>query len=547
MNKKYILILLIFISSTLSAKLRTNEEMIQIAKTTLSHFTTRGVPAQVTLLDDADDFAVYGDFNSFAIISKDGNQKPVWGYSFTPYNKSSMPCGFQWWLSGVKETLKTRGATEQLSGFEPEVITPLVKSTWGQGDPYNYLCPTLGGKKGVTGCVATAMSQILRYYRYPSVSNGRGYYTLGENSSPMYVNINSEYKWDLLKDSYASAWFLTDEEKEAIAQLMFDAGVSCHMNYASDGSGTTVFEAAHALAQVFQMDSLAMKCVGREYCKNDAEWMNIIKQELKSNHPLLMSAQSLSGGHAFIIDGMDADGKIHVNWGWNGEFDGYFEFNNLNPSSYHFDYYQYVVTNLRLNPIPTEDEEFHSCWTLSAEDDFQADFLNGFTVMVDNGNGLFLQNSHMTFYGKVGVEFLDENNNEVYFHTFFDTSNKAGGFSPVEGGHGYYVSFFNKVTVSDLANIPAGKYRVFLASKAVQDKTPQFICYPGGGHNEYSLVKSEDSSLTITKSGTSSIHSIKSLTHHNGVHYDLQGRDNGTSVETLPKGIYIIDGKKIVK
>ena len=545
MNNKNILLLLLFISSSLLARQRTGEEMIQIAKMTLSQTATRGVSSQVKLLDETDVFAVYGDSESFAVISKDDCHKPVWGYSFTSYDKSSMPCGFQWWLSQVKETMQTRAAIDQLDGFEPEVIAPLIKSTWGQGDPFNYLCPTLGGRRGVTGCVATATSQILRYYRYPSVSNGRGYYTLGENASPMYVNVHNEYKWDLLKDSYASAWFLTDDEKNAIAQLMYDAGVASHMNYASDGSGATVFEAANGLAQVFQMDSLAMKCVGRSYCKDDVEWLNIIKQELKNNHPLLMAAQSPTGGHAFVLDGMDADGKIHINWGWDGKFDGYFEFNNLNPSSYHYDSKQYVVTNLRLDPTPTEDEEFHSCWVLSVEDDIQTDMLNGLTIMADNG--ILWQNSHMTFYGKLGVAFFDENNNEIYFHTMIDTSDKKNGFSPVYGGHGFYVSYFSKITVSDIANIPAGKYRVFLASKAVQDKTPQFICYPGGKHNEYTLVKSEDNTLTISKSETSSIHSLKASTSTNGSYYNLQGHDFGTSKDALPKGIYIIGGKKVLK
>ena len=547
MCNRSLFVFILFLCLPLSARQRSNAEMLQLAQKTLCQTDTRSDNPELKLLDESESYAVFGDTRSFAIISKDNRSKPVWGYSFTPYNKISKPCGFQWWLSAVEKALSPESATNIWEEILPVVVEPLLTTTWGQNDPYNNLCPFFSGRKGVTGCAATALSQVLNYYRYPAVSNGRGYYTLGVNASPMYVNINSEYKWNLLKNSYASAWFLSEEEKEAIGQLMYDAGVACHMNYASDGSASTIYEAANALSRVFQYDSLAIKCVGRSYCKDDAEWMSIITEELKNGHPLLMGAQSPTGGHAFVIDGMDAEGKIHINWGWDGNHDGYFEFSNLNPSSHHFDYHQFIITGLRLDPTPTADEEYRSCWVLSAEDDLKPDMLNGLTLLVDNGNGLLMQNSHLVFYGKVGMLFLDEDGNEVYFKTFIDTSDRANYFSPVEGGLMYYVSFFNKITVSDLANIPAGKYRVYLASKAVQDTKPQVICYPGGGHHEYWLTKAEDNSLTVTPAVTTSIHSFQAKRQSDTTPYNLQGYKFGSSTYHGRKGIYIIDGKKVVK
>ena len=547
MVNRSLLVFILFLCIPLSARQRSNPEMMRLARMALSPTATRSEAPELKLLDESEGFAIYGDAQSFAIISKDDCFKPVWGYSLTPYDKTAMPCGFQWWLSAVETVMKAGAVTDLTEEETPVVVEPLLKTTWGQNDPYNTLCPFFSGRKGVTGCAATALSQVLNYYRYPAVSNGRGYYTLGANASPMYVNIQSEYQWDLMKNNYASAWFLSADEKNAIGQLMYDAGVACHMNYASDGSATTIYEAGNALSQVFQYDSLAIQCVSRSYCEDDAAWMRILREELVNGHPLLMGAQSPSGGHAFVIDGLDADGKIHVNWGWDGKFDGYYEFTNLNPSSYHFDYDQTILTGLRLDPTPTADEVYRSCWVLSDEDDLRPDMLNGLTLVVGDGNGVVMQNSHLTFYGKVGLVFQDEAGNEVFFKTFFDTSDKANYYAPVPGGLGYYISYFNKVTVADLAEVPAGKYRVFLASKAEQDLQPQVVCYPGGNHHEYWLTKAEDNTLTVAPAEPTAIHPIVSTRQTDTAPYSLQGYKLGISTDNLPRGIYIIGGKKVVK
>ena len=109
------------------------------------------------------------------------------------------------------------------------------------------------------------------------------------------------------------------------------------------------------------------------------------------------------------------------------------------------------------------------------------------------------------------------------------------------------MSYFNHVTASDLASLPAGTYTAYLASKALQDEEPQPICYPGGKHNSYTITKADDGSLTIAKSGASGITMVKNAAAPSKHIYDLRGRNLGTDASTLPKGVYIIDGKKVVK
>lgn len=542
MNKTTLLLFLLTVSLSVSAKPRKRAEMCRIAQTAI-------MQQEVELLDETEGYCVFGNNKGFAIISKKDSHTPVLAYSASPYDKNNMPCGMKWWLSTINASLSINGQSQAVEGFTPEVVAPMLKTTWGQQSPFNEKSPVVNNSKAPTGCVATAMSQILNFYQYPAQGHGMGYYTMGENSYRQLVEVNSTYRWDLMKNSYASAWFLSDEEKDAISQLMFDAGVSSHMNFSSGGSGTTAYEAANGFSHIFQFDSLAMECVMRDYCQNDAEWMNIILSELKAGRPVLMCGLDLSsGGHAFIIDGMDANGYVHVNWGWNGQADGYYNLADLNPtgilgesSTMHFNAEQSIITNLRCNPTPAADAVYRSCWVISVEDNLIANEVNGLTL--SSPGGIIWQVSHLTFYGKVGLAFLDDNGNEVYFHAFFDTSDKANHLTPIDGGVGYYASNFSNISITDLLPLPAGTYRVFLASKAIQDKTSQFICYPGGNHNEYILTKNADNTLIVKAAETSGIETASSIAApDNTPLYDLQGR----KIDSPRKGIYIQKGRKVV-
>lgn len=555
MLKKIMIILLVIASFPVSARERNHDELIKIATNILYKNTTRtDGECSISDITDGSNYVIMGNQDGFVVLSKDDAWAPVLGYTNTPFNHNNMPCGFNWWLSTIDQTMSTRGAADDGWPFQLEAIQPLLTTNWGQGDPFNYLCPLVGGKKAPTGCVATAMSQILYYYRYPAAGDGKGYYTMGDNSYQQIVTINSTYQWDAIKDTYTNSWFLSDTEKEAIGQLLYDAGVSSHMNYSTGGSGTTEFEAANALSQVFKYDSLAMRCLERDYCSSDAEWLTAIYEELKQGKPLLICGQDANvGGHAFVIDGIDSDGNVHVNWGWNGTADGFYNVKDLCPtgilgssSTEHFNIGQSVITGLRCNPTPEEGMEYHSRWVISVKDTLKTDELNGLTL--SSPDGILWQHHHLVFYGKVGLVFLDDKGNEVLFHTFFDTADRANGMSPIDGGHGYLAKYFSRISTADLASLPAGTYRVFLASKAIQEDVSQHICYPGGKYNEYIVTKAANNSLTVkTQGGETGINPFRINRDSQSTIYDLQGRNMGTDLNALPRGIYITDGKKVIK
>lgn len=554
MFRKSLTLLFLLVCVSIFAKERSVQDMKAIASSILNVQNTRSTESELACLDETGTYCIYGNEAGFVVISRDDRSDAVLGFSSTPYNKSDIPCGLSWWLNAVDATLQhtdIRATPQTLTRGETVVVEPMIEAKWGQGDPYNSKCPTFKGKKAPTGCVATAMVQLMFYYKYPEKATGVGYYTLGDASHKYSITVNSTYNWNMLKASYAGSWFMTDEEKENIGQLNYDAGVATHMNYASDGSGSNAFDAANGLSHIFQFDSLAINCVSRECCSSDDEWREVIIQEFINKHPLIMCGMDKNtGGHAFLIDGIDAEGLIHVNWGWNGSYDGYYNLTDLNPkdkngvaTSSHYNSMQTVVTNLRLTPEPLEGEKYRSRWVLDKEEDFVSDQMNGFFI---SGPELYKQYYHLTFYGKFGVRFVDSQGKEALFVTLFDTS--RSNLSPVDGGLAYYVSYFNHVTSSDLSSLPEGTYTAYLASKALQDEEPQFICYPGGKHNEYTITKDANGVLTITKSQTSGIKSIVDSQHLNSVTiYDLQGRNLGTDFSQLPKGIYIIGGKKVVK
>ena len=532
---------MLVIATVATAKPRRAAEMRQIAQQVLSK--TSAEAATMVLLDEAQGYAVYGHEQGFAIISKNDSQTPVLGYSSTPYNKDDMPCAFRYWLNAVSTSLEA-GTTDPLNQKYDEVA-PLLTTTWGQGDPFNSMCPKVNGALAPTGCVATAMAQILYFYRYPVQGKGQGYYTMGANSYRQLVDINSTYRWDLMKDSYTNSFFITEEEKNAIGQLMADAGAAAHMNYSAGGSGSTGYVAANAFAQVFQFDSLTMRCVDREYCQDDAEWMMTIQNELKAGRPILMCGQDpAQGGHAFVIDGINSNGYVHVNWGWNGTADGFYDIKDMAPqgTTQHFNYDQSIVTNLRCDPEPLEGTTYKSCWHISVEDNLTVGELND--LVLSAPDGILWQNYHLTFYGKIGLAFLDGDGQEAFFHTFFDTGDKASGMAPIEGGYGFMASYFSHVSTIELAALPVGTYRVFLASKAIQDSAPQPICYPSGSHKEYLVTKAADNSLSVTVAETSGIDAASIGTKHGSSSlYDLQGRQ---VVSPDRKGIYIRDGRKVV-
>lgn len=266
----------------------------------------------------------------------------VLGYcNYGEYDNNNLPANFKWWIDqyqreidyAIKNRLST---TSTIQPFATSVSPLLGNIAWNQGDPYNLLCPTLTNASGetertVTGCVATATAQVMRYYKWPAKGTGSNSYTWEKGGKTLSVDFSkSTYDWDNMTETYNSNSSTT--EKNAVAKLMYDCGVSCNMEYnlsSAGGSAASAYDQIEGLYNYFGYD-LGMEHLTRDYYKL-TDWNSIIKNEIDNSRPILYRGTGSGGGHAFIIDGYNASGYFHFNWGWGGSSDGYFVTTALNP------------------------------------------------------------------------------------------------------------------------------------------------------------------------------------------------------------------------
>lgn len=276
-------------------------------------------------------FNLQGD-TGFAVLPSDDAYPPIVGFSsegsFSPDKASP----------GMLALLRTFDA-QVAAGVKPEKtpaqagpdIEAIVKTKWDQGYPYNLLTPVIDGDHALTGCVATAMAQTFKTIGYPSEGEGTveykwttGYETLD------YDFTGKEFNYGLMLDEYTGA--STEEERDAVAQLMLACGMAVKMDYSSTFSGAVDIDAALGLVSHFKF-SRGLDLRYRDFYRID-EWTSMVYGELSQGRPILYYGFSPLGGHAFICDGYLYDngfGYFHFNWGWSGVSDGYFLINLLNP------------------------------------------------------------------------------------------------------------------------------------------------------------------------------------------------------------------------
>ncbi|MFC2673366.1 MAG: C10 family peptidase [Prevotella melaninogenica] len=303
-------------------------------------------------------FTVMGYNNGgFVIVSNDDLLPAVIAYSNTVFDKNTSNTGFKWYLSAVEEAIngivkagkpRTMIAPDQ-SKYAAK-IPSFVTSIWGQEKPYNNLCPegtTSGtgswqgyGSTGrtVTGCVATAMAQIMYYNRWPEKGTGgtHSVYVKQADGTKKIVTVNYEesfYDYTNMIDSYKGHY--SKEQGDAVAKLMLDCGVAADMNYATDGSGTYTENAARGLRRNFGYPETTQMLKRRRY--SEQAWMDIIYNEINERRAILYTGvDNKNGGHAFVLSGYDETGKVWINWGWDGASDGFYDIALLNPKSYKF-------------------------------------------------------------------------------------------------------------------------------------------------------------------------------------------------------------------
>lgn len=277
----------------------------------------------------------------FVIISADDNAREVLGYSRTGhFDATNMPEHIRSWFTMYQEEIRHAAtlspsrrmarAKETAHTYSP--VGPLCTTQWGQGNPYNLLCPTDSGGRCVTGCVATAAAQIMKFHNYPTRGIGSHSYTWTDiegNETVLTADFgNTTYQWNQMQNSYTGT--TTSAQKNAVATLMRDCGISCNMAYTYRESGAITSQMLRAMVEHFGYDA-GIKMFQKDYMEENA-FIDSINVDLQAGRPVYFNGRTVRDeGHAFVCDGIDAAGMVHINWGWYGSCDGYFRVSALDP------------------------------------------------------------------------------------------------------------------------------------------------------------------------------------------------------------------------
>ncbi len=306
----------------------------------------------------ASDNAYYYVFNAgndkgFVVVSGDDRTPQVLGYTDSgTFVEDEMPENMRSWLNHYADEIKylddnniQRTESSESKGMKKaskahHSIAPLLTCLWDQGNPYNISCPDYYNADGTTGrsatgCVATAIAQVLYFHKFPaqtkrtipSLSNT---YTLDDKTTKKVtlpaIRANTKIDWDNMLDKYNGSE--TDEQKKAVGDLMLLVGQAVKMGYgASSGS-------SYANSRKLFVDYLGYDD-GVQILRSDnygiQEWFEMMYDELAAGYPIAYGGSSTGGGHAFVVDGFDGDQLFHLNWGWSGGSNGYFLITVLNP------------------------------------------------------------------------------------------------------------------------------------------------------------------------------------------------------------------------
>ncbi len=298
--------------------------------------------------------------NGFIVVSADDCVTPILGYSLTnQFEVEEMPEHVRDWFVSYNEQVafysnQQAAATGDsspakqwerlLDGETPTPplttsVSPLVTTTWNQAPLYNAMCPydNNEGEYSVTGCVATATAQIMKYWNHPTTGYGSHSYSHSTYGTLSANFGTTTYAWSNMPNALTSSSSTT--QINAVAQLMHHIGVAVEMDYSPQSSGAYTVNkyrywgyasAEDALIHYFKYSPMLHHISLEDY--TTASWTAVLINEFDNNRPVLYSGRSSSGGHAFICDGYDNSGLIHLNWGWGGYCDGYYAIGSLNPA-----------------------------------------------------------------------------------------------------------------------------------------------------------------------------------------------------------------------
>ena len=283
----------------------------------------------------------------FVLVSAEDEARAVLGYSDKgSFNQEDIPENMRFWLQMYADELARYEADKPVlkagqvslprakrtaTASYPTISPILGKTVWGQGEPFNNKCPLQNNKRTVTGCVATALSQIMYAHKYPTKGTGSHSYTTETKKLSVSANFgNTTYDWANMIPNYNGSY--TTAQANAVATLMHHVGVAADMDYTVDGSGAVSSIALAAITEYFGYNK-SIHVLPKDFMTEETA-LQTVASDLQAGRPIYISGSTVNNeGHAFVCDGMESDGYLHINWGWNGSGNGYFALSALDPEN----------------------------------------------------------------------------------------------------------------------------------------------------------------------------------------------------------------------
>ena len=420
--------------------------------------------------------------STFVIIAGDSRMKSVLAYGHNGrWEEENIPDGLLFLLENYRnqyEMLQGTGLSKRNTTTNIEIpdVEPMLNTKWRQETPYNNLCPN----NCPSGCVATAMSQVMKFHQFPHSGMGSFSYTTHTRKYKCTYDFESAaFDWGQMKNSYSTSTF-GSENTDPIAQISYACGVSVGMDYDKSGSGAYMSDVPYALIHFFGYN--ANVSFRDRKCYDAEEWYQMLCNELASGRPVLYGGvDSKNGGHAFVIDGCSADNrKFHVNWGWGGSFNDYYELDALDPQTYRFSSYQDMVINISPELVGTFQDVFYADkFSVSSKIELN----KSVTFTISDVYCYSSQSSYVVsnakFYGRIGVGIFDKDFN---FLSSIDSDS-------IEGLNNFYgfskITYSTKITKSQFPE--DGTYYIAPYVKETNSEIPTRI-RTTGGETDYILV-----------------------------------------------------------
>ncbi|MDE6562474.1 MAG: C10 family peptidase [Muribaculaceae bacterium] len=387
---------------------------------------------------------VFSSGQGFAVLPSEDSAPALLGYSDAEeFDLDSNPSLREWFdfynrqLTYLKNHPEDKNASK-ISHKTREEISPLLKTEWNQEYPYNLLCPKVDGHETVTGCVATAMAQVMKYHNFPEYGKGTHSYLWRPGEEELSFNYDSTpFQWDRMDNTYDKE--SSNEARHAVAELMLGCGVSVDMHYEPGGSGAATVMMGESLIDIFGY-SKSLWMPNRAYYGYE-EWEDMIYADLAEGLPVLYSGAGTDGGHQFVCDGYSSDGFFHFNWGWGGLSNGYFLLTALNPDHLGVGggaggFNTTQIATLGVRPGKEGDKPVYLFYNT---DSFFSDMKE-----VKEGDDFRCGGQYFNFSlatmpegSRLGLKFLSESTNEAYFAE----GPNVEGYHPDDGRNDLQVRF----------------------------------------------------------------------------------------------------------